>query len=389
MSVSKKAIGINRRRLSGSLRKNGYNLWRFVFNGTENITGLEKKFFIELAYINPMLSPAEAVLGFKSRRKISEEDLQNVLAGTSSAHSIQSESIAVPSYVVVRAGIFGDGAKQLCGYFPYNDVRESLRFFDVEAGSCRFSEQKLSGQLEYSALTLREHPEFLCNPGFIKWNLQYEIRFDLPVGFNSRESAWYATGARTVFAGTITVDGKEYTVVPKKSLGYIDRSLGKTLPEDWLHISSSNLTSLITGKTLQESCCIVQGVYKDRVSLLLDFENKVLKFTADSSKRLYSSMWECTQMPADADGEKLHWSVSFTNKKYVIDIDVYCPVSLLFLRSLELPEGKRKVLKLLCGGNGTGEIRLYKKIKKNIELIEHAHIANALCEFGKHEIPEL
>ncbi|MGP1602977.1 MAG: hypothetical protein ACTTGZ_00930 [Treponema sp.] len=389
MSVSKKAIRINRRRLSGSLRKNGYNLWRFVFNGTENITGLEKKFFIELAYINPMLSPAEAVLGFKSRRKISEEDLQNVLAGTSSAHSIQSESIAVPSYVVVRAGIFGDGAKQLCGYFPYNDVRESLRFFDVEAGSCRFSEQKLSGQIEYSALTLREHPEFLCNPGFIKWNLQYEIRFGLPVGFNSRESAWYATGARTVFAGTITVDGKEYNVVPKKSLGYIDRSLGKTLPEDWLHISSSNLTSLITGKTLQESCCIVQGIYKDRISLLLDFENKVLKFTADSSKRLYSSMWECTQMPADADGEKLHWSVSFTNKKYVIDIDVYCSLSLLFLRSLELPEGERKVLKLLCGGNGTGEIRLYKKIKKNIELIEHAHIANALCEFGKHEIPEL
>ena len=389
MSVSKKAIRINRRRLSGSLRKNGYNLWRFVFNGTENITGLEKKFFIELAYINPMLSPAEAVLGFKSRRKISEEDLQNVLAGTSSAHSIQSESIAVPSYVVVRAGIFGDGAKQLCGYFPYNDVRESLRFFDVEADSCRFSEQKLSGQIEYSALTLREHPEFLCNPGFIKWNLQYEIRFGLPVGFNSRESAWYATGARTVFAGTITVDGKEYNVVPKKSLGYIDRSLGKTLPEDWLHISSSNLTSLITGKTLQESCCIVQGIYKDRISLLLDFENKVLKFTADSSKRLYSSMWECTQMPADADGEKLHWSVSFTNKKYVIDIDVYCSVSLLFLRSLELPEGERKVLKLLCGGNGTGEIRLYKKIKKNIELIEHAHIANALCEFGKHEIPEL
>ena len=78
-----------------------------------------------------MLSPAEAVLGFKSRRKISEEDLQNVLAGTSSAHSIQSESIAVPSYVVVRAGIFGDDAKQLCGYVPYNDVRDSLRVFDV------------------------------------------------------------------------------------------------------------------------------------------------------------------------------------------------------------------------------------------------------------------
>ena len=70
-------------------------------------------------------------------------------------------------------------------------------------------------------------------------------------------------------------------------------------------------------------------------------------------------------------------------------MDVYCPASELFVRMLELPEGGRTVLNLLCGGSGTGEIRLYKKVKKNIEIIEHAHIANALCEFGKREVPEL
>ena len=80
--------------------------------------------------------------------------------------------------------------------------------------------------------------------------------------------------------------------------------------------------------------------------------------------------------------------VSITNKKFVIDIDVFCPASQLFVRSWELPEGKRKILKVIGGGSGTGEVRLYKKIKKNLELIEHAHVAMALCQFGKTEDPE-
>ncbi|MGP1459851.1 MAG: hypothetical protein ACTTKL_11200 [Treponema sp.] len=389
MSVSKKALRINRKKMGITLKKSGFALRRFVFNGIENTTGLERKFFIELAAVNPSLSPSEAVLGFKARAKISEEDLQNVLAGTSAAYSLESEAIVAPSYVAVRAGVFGDGAKQVCAYFPYDEVKESSRTFEAEAGACHFSEQKLSGQIECAASYVNAHPELLCSAGFIKWDLQYELRSDFTDGFKGGACSWYATGARTVFAGSVTVDGREYNVSPQKSLGYIDRSWGKTMQDDYLHLSSSNLTSLITGKTLQESCCVLQGVYGGRVSLLLNFENETFKFTADSAKRAYSSLWECTQMPADEDGEKLHWSVSLTNKKYVIDVDVYCPASQLFVRSLELPEGGRTVLKVLCGGNGTGEIRLYKKVKKNIEIIEHAHIANALCEFGKREVPEL
>lgn len=389
MSVSKKALRINRRKLETAVKKSGFALRRFIFNGTENTTGLERKFFIELAAVNPMRSPSDAILGFRARAKIAEEDLQNVLAGTSAAYSLESETIVTPSYVVVRAGVLGERAKQICAYFPYNDVKVSSRIFEAEAGACRFSEQKLSGRLECSLSYLNTHPELLCSAGSIMWDLQYELRSDFTDGFKGSSRVWFATGARTVFAGSIFVDGSEYNVSPQKSLGYIDRSWGNSMQDDWLHLSSSNLTSLITGKTLQKSCCVLQGVYGGRVSLLLNFEEERFTFTADSAKRAYSSTWECTQMPADEDDERLHWSVSLENKKYVIDVDVYCPVSQLFVRTLELPEGGRTVLKLLCGGNGTGEIRLYKKVKKNIEIIEHAHIANALCEFGKREVPEL
>ena len=60
----------------------------------------------------------------------------------------------------------------------------------------------------------------------------------------------------------------------------------------------------------------------------------------------------------------------------------------MYVRSIEVPEGKRKVLKMLSGGTGSGEIRLYKRIRKNLELIEQAHIAGCVCEYGQLEEPE-
>ena len=94
-------------------------------------------------------------------------------------------------------------------------------------------------------------------------------------------------------------------------------------------------------------------------------------------------------MPADEEGERLHWSVSADMKKWVIDIDIVCHTSKLFVRNIELPEGNRKVLKLLAGGSGTGEIKLYRRIGKSLEIIEDAHVAFALCEFGQAEEGEI
>jgi len=93
-------------------------------------------------------------------------------------------------------------------------------------------------------------------------------------------------------------------------------------------------------------------------------------------------------MPADEEGEKLHWSVSADTKKWVVDIDIMCLTKALFVRNIELPEGGRRIMKQLVGGSGTGEIRLYRHVGKNLELIEEAHAANVLCEYGQLELPE-
>ena len=82
MNISKKALSLIRYNLQGSLKKNGINIWRYVFNGVEKGTGVERLFFIELIVLNPYLSPSNIVLGFDSRVSVSSEQLQNVLAGT-------------------------------------------------------------------------------------------------------------------------------------------------------------------------------------------------------------------------------------------------------------------------------------------------------------------
>ena len=93
-------------------------------------------------------------------------------------------------------------------------------------------------------------------------------------------------------------------------------------------------------------------------------------------------------MPADSEGEKLHWSVSIHRKKIVIDIDIFARTSQMLVRDYELPQGGKKLLKVLGGGNGYGEIKIFKKVKKNLELLEHANILNAVCDFGNIDSTE-
>ena len=183
------------------------------------------------------------------------------------------------------------------------------------------------------------------------------------------------------------IDGIEYIVDPRRSYGYVDRYWGKTLPETWFHISASNLASIISGKALFNSSFAIQGSFEDRVSFLGNFEGTDIEFCADEKKRQVSVIWDCSQMPEcdDPEDNQLHWSVSLHNKIWVIDVDIYCKIKELNNRNVELPEGQRKVLNMLEGGTGVGEIKLYKKVSNTLEMIESAKIQKAVCEFGHLE----
>ena len=391
MAVSSKSLKDLKNGFVSNRKKIGINIWRFFFTGIDKVSGKESSFFVELEFLNSHLSYEEPVLGFKPRITITEDDLQYALAGTSSAQNLQSEKIVQPSYVVVRVGKFGADAKQVCSYHSVKSVKISQKPFSLLVGNKLFAEDKITGFINITEDEYQKHPEYLCDKGYVTWNLNYEVIHEFSAGYENKTDRWFPYGMKTSYVGTINFNGDEYIVDSRKSFGYMDRYCGKTMPDTWFHISSLNLTSIISGKTLFDSSFSVQGEFNKRVSFLGNFEGSEVVFCADSSKRAYTAVWTCVQTPEndDLNENKLHWSVSINSKQWVIDIDLYCRINELNNRKLEMPEGNRKILDILYGGTGTGEIKLFKRRRKTLEQIEYANITKAVCEFGHTEEGEI
>ncbi|MCR4580853.1 MAG: hypothetical protein K5681_10965 [Treponema sp.] len=387
MTKNNKKIKDLRFGFTGKRRKFGINYWRFFFYGINSISGSEQMFFIELEMLNPWLNPSEPYLSYKSRVSITAEDLQYALAGTQSAHNLETEELKLPSYCAIRVGKIGGRAKQICSYFSVREMNFHSKPFEIQIGNKFFSENRISGFLNLSKEEVAEHPEYLCDSGSVTWELNYEIDNEYKEGYKSPEMRWFPFGLKTVFTGKLNFDGVDYIVDPRKCCGYIERFWGKTMPEPWFHITAENLTSEITGKTLFNSSFAIKGSFNEKVSFLGKFEDVEIIFAADSRQKSYSAVWDCIQMPEaeDIDENLLHWSVSLHNKIWVIDIDVYCKIRELFNRSIELPDNSRRIMNLLEGGTGTGEVKLYKRVGSTLEQIEHANLVKVVCEFGHIE----
>ncbi|MDE5798560.1 MAG: hypothetical protein K2H73_06020 [Treponemataceae bacterium] len=386
MAKAKKYQRYDHYLLRGKLCHNGFERWRYAFVGTSKTTGEERAFFVELYLVNPAVSPKEPVLAQKSRLSLSEADLQYALAGTVSAENAGAELAVQPSYALVKAGVFGADGKQLNAFFAASKLSWHKNEAEFVVSNCTFGADRITGAVRVAPSEIRERPELLCSSGVMDWALRYEKVISSAPLYKKNGSVWIAGGAKAMFAGVVHIDGVEYVVSPRKSSGYIDRSWGGSLNSPSLHISSSNLTSLITGKPLASSCFAISGEFEGALRLYVNLEGDELCIHKKSPFDRFTEIHDCSPMPPDADGEKLHWTVSVHRKRLVIDVDIFCKTAEMFVRDYEAPEGERKLLKVLGGGTGFGEIRIYKKRGKDLELLEHAHVADALCEYGQVEV---
>lgn len=379
--VSKK---IDQYILKGKLRQLGFERWRYVFSAFSKITGQEKKFFIEMYMVNPAVSPKSAVISQKSRLAYSESDLQYALAGTESQAHANDELEVLPSYILVKAGVFGQGGKCMNKFYASSLLSYVKNSETFKIGDCLFGLKALSGAVAVTEQDLRIRPELLCNTGSMKWELKFEREIECSPLYNRKNYLWLPVGAKTLFSGFVNFDGQDYVVLPKSSNGYIDKSWGEKLNSPYFHISSSKMTSIISGKPMMNSSFSLEGEFGGKLCAFLDIEGQ--KYSVENKKIFKKDViiHDCSQLTDSIEGEKVHWSVSIHKGKYVIDIDVYCSGREMFVRDYEMSEGKRKLLKIL-GGIGTGEIRVYKKVRKNLELLEHANVYDSICEFGQTE----
>lgn len=367
---------------------------RFVFTGM-NDQGAERTFFVELQSVNPGDSPNDVVFGYKNTAYINPDDLQKALAMTASAADVGSVDAPPPAYIAVRAGVLGMGTKQMVVYDSVSHLSSSKEQFASIAG-CSFTEDTLKGSISLTTPDMLGHPEYMCQDGEIEWLLKFKVNVPFHALYKKSSSKWWPLGASAVFTGSVTLDGEKYEVTTGKSHGYIDFTesrksvLPHTLPIPHFHVSSSFLTSHITGRVMEDSCVVVHGMYgvnTDNVAIGIKLGDKTIAVPAMKSG--VHTIAECVEAAADEDGQRLHWSMSVDLKhvvpygNYVIDVDVMCHTSLLSVRNIELPEGKRHIMRLLAGGDGEGSVRLFQHVKKDLVLIEEARMANVLCEYGQ------
>lgn len=384
MAVSKKNIKNNSYKLGSPFNKHNMDKWFYFFHAVSSISGEDNAFFIELQIVNP--AGCKENVSFATRNSIitevggpSSEEIASMLYQNNQDKAETPASDKKSAYIAVRAGILGKNAKYINNYFSYKDFRLDKKNNQIFLPGCLFSLNKLKGEIYNSQETTLNHPEYFSQSGSISWDINYERMFDFPKIVKQKPLFWAVTGADTAFSGTISMDGIVYNIFPMKCSGYSDKLWGAELSRPFLHLSTSNLISLISGKKIQHQCLAIQGEYNKKLAAFINVTPDKLVFLPEDK---YESIWSNTQFSQNSLEENIHCTISFTNRKYIIDVDAFCNTSEMSVKTYESLINPGKVFKLLENGNATGELRVYKKIKKTIELIEHLKFSDAFFSYG-------
>ncbi|WP_339166698.1 tocopherol cyclase family protein [Paenibacillus sp. FSL R5-0341] len=357
----------------GPLASRGYDWWWHSFTGKNEQTGEEKSFFIEYFIINPVLGGEHPVFG--------------QLPGTTNK----------PSYVMIKAGHWGENAKQIHRFYGIDHMKMRSEQLDLVVGDCTLSETSMKGSVALSKEECEKHPEYMSDSGQMSWDLKIDKQVAFHVGYgaasmframNAFEMFWHAEGMKTEYEGTVILDGVTYTISPKTSYGYADKNWGGDFTSPWVWLSSCNLISKISGRRLENSVFDVGGgkpkvfgVPLDR-KLLIDFY-----YEGQSYEFNFSKFWTFTRTKFDCHetDDEIVWNVSSQNSGYAIEIEISCPKNEMLLVNYEAPNGKKLHNRLWNGGTGRGEIKLYKKQQGSVILIDHLMTANVGCEYGEYD----
>ncbi len=363
--------------LHGPLAHQGYDWWWHSFTAQDAVTGEDKPFFIEFFVCNPALGGAEPVLGQLPANK---------------------EAGIKPSYLMVKAGTWGEDHCQLHRFFGWDDVKLRAEApYSIKAADCYASENVLKGSISISAEDAAAHPEWMCGSGELSWELVIDKQIAFNVGYGAsaplREAEafamyWHAEGMKSAYSGRITYNGREYIVDPAKSFGYADKNWGRDFTSPWVWLSSNCLTSRISGKRLENSVFDIGGgrpkvyfVPLDRRLLgVFYYDGREFDFN-------FSHFWlnVKTEFSFDELEDRVVWHVRQENIHSVMETEVSCLKKDMLLVNYEAPDGSKKHNKLWNGGNGTGRIRLYDKTHDGLVLVDDIDATHIGCEYGEYD----
>jgi hypothetical protein len=266
--------------------------------------------------------------------------------------------------------------------------------FSVEAADCFVDEKVLRGSVEITPEDAAEHPEHMCDAGSMQWDLKIEKQVAYNVGYGASkllrkiqafEMFWHAEGMKSAFEGEVICNGEHYRVSPEDCYGYSDKNWGKDFTSPWVWLSSNNLTSRRTGKTLSDSVfdigggCPKVGPVALKRKLLSAFwhEGKPYEFN-------FSKFWTFTRTKFDCREleDQIVWHVEQRTWFNKMVTDIACEKKDMLLINYEAPTGRKRHNRLWNGGNGRGEVKLYRCGK----LVDRVICENVGCEYGEYDI---
>ncbi len=375
--------------LKGALASEGYDWWWHSFTGHNAKTGEEKSFFIEFFTINPAFGGDEPIFGQLPENK---------------------EAGKKPSYLMVKVGCWGEDAKQLHRFFGWNhvNIKEDAPFL-ISADDCFCSESRTLGKVEVTEEDAKNHPEWMCQAGKMVWDLNIEKQIAFNVGYGAGwasreidafEMFWHAEGMKTLFSGSVILDGVEYEVHPEDCYGYADKNWGKDFTSPWVWLASSHLKSKLTGQWLKNSAFDIGGG-RPKVRTGHSFDDVILGafwYEDQAYEFNFSRFWTLTKTDfnCETEGDEVIWNITQETPLAKLEARITCAKKDMLLINYEAPNGEKRHNNLYNGGNGIGEIKLYKKILKTKdttdnkkaefkwELVDDMEAYNIGCEYGKY-----
>ena len=363
--------------LHGPLAYQGYDWWWHSFTAQDAITGEDKPFFIEFFVCNPALAKNTPVFGQLPSNR---------------------ETNTHPSYLMVKAGTWGEDHCQLHRFFAWKDVTlHGEAPYSIAAEDCLACETALKGSISITKEEAESHPEWMCDSGEMCWDLTIDKQIAFNVGYGASKPLrdgeafamyWHAEGMKSAYSGTIEFNGRKYIVTPENSYGYADKNWGRDFPSPWLWLSSNCLTSTLTGKKLLNSAFDIGGgrpkvyfVPLDRRLLgVFYYEGKEYDFN-------FSHIWlhVKTDFSVEETENEVFWHVRQENTLAVMETEIRCLKKDMLLVNYEAPDGTKRHNRLWNGGNGWGTIRLYDKQGADLALVDEVCVTHAGCEYGEYD----
>ncbi len=363
--------------LHGPLAHHGYDWWWHSFTAWDEITGEEKPFFIEFFVCNPALAEKKPVLGQLPANK---------------------EAGKMPSYLMVKAGCWGEDHTQLHRFFSLKEAKVYDGVpYRVSAGDCVASETLLAGSISVSKSAAEKHPEWMSDAGEITWNLKVDKQIAFNVGYGASKALrgaeafamyWHAEGMKSAYSGEITFNGRKYMVTPEQSYGYADKNWGRDFTSPWVWLSSNCLKSKKTGKMLKNSVFDIGGGRPQVYFVPLDrrllgvfyYEGKEYDF---NFSKLHLKVK--TDFSFEETDELVIWHVRQENIHAVMETEVTCRKKDMLFVNYEAPDGSRKHNRLWNGGNGVGTVKIYDKAGDRLLLVDEVEATHIGCEYGEYD----